>query len=60
MDRKLLGPGQSHEQLDHMLGDYLAVAISDVAIGNVPGGNKGNHAGLTEAEMTIPLIVVEM
>uniref|UniRef100_UPI004057848A alkaline phosphatase family protein n=1 Tax=Acetatifactor sp. TaxID=1872090 RepID=UPI004057848A len=58
--RKLLGHGDNHSRLDEMLGDYLAVAISDVAIGNVPGGNKGNHAGLTKAEMEIPLIAVEI
>lgn len=60
MEQKLLGHGRNHERLDEMLGDYLAVAISDTAIGNVPGGNKGNHAGLTEAEMRIPLIAVTL
>jgi len=56
---ELLGRGKNHKKLDKMLGDYLAVAISDVTIANEPGGFIGNHAGLTEAEMTIPLIAIE-
>lgn len=59
LNRQLLGCGESHTQLDGMLGDYLAVAVDDTAIGNVPGGHAGNHAGLTEEEMIIPLIAIE-
>ena len=45
-----------------MLGDYLAIAISNQSIFNthveahlMPGG----HAGLTKEELEIPLIAIE-
>lgn len=62
MEKKLFGTGQEHEKLDEMLGDYLAVAISDLSIYNTREERDrfiGVHAGLTEGEMRIPLIAVE-
>ena len=58
--KQLLGCGNNHAKLDQMLGDYLAVAIDDIALCNTESEHKGNHAGLTEEEMTIPLIAVEL
>ena len=59
---KLFGPGEDRPGLRDMIGDYVALAVSDVSIFNthyeaqvMPGG----HAGLTTEEMRIPLIVVE-
>ena len=59
---KLFGTGKDHDGLEGMIGDYVALAVSDRSIFNthleaqeVPGG----HAGLTREEITIPLIVVE-
>lgn len=62
IDRKLFGGGKEHSNFQGMLGDFLAVAISDVAI--YSSKEKVNthlaaHAGLTEDEMMIPLIVIE-
>jgi hypothetical protein len=60
--KKLFGPGKEHPRFKEFLGDYLAVAISDVSIFNSTEEVEkfiGAHAGLTEAEMMIPLIVVE-
>lgn len=59
--RKLLGTGENHPKLDKILGDYLAVAVSEVTINNVKRHNEhmGEHAGITEDEMTIPLIAVQ-
>jgi len=59
--KELLGTGNCHMKLDKMLGDYLAVAVSNVAINNVnrPVEFLGQHAGITEEEMTIPLIAVQ-
>ncbi len=44
-----------------MIGDYVALSVYDVSLFNthieaqeMPGG----HAGLTSAEVTIPLIVI--
>ena len=59
---KLFGPGEDRPGLRDMIGDYVALAVSDVSIFNthyeaqvMPGG----HAGLTAEESRIPLIVVE-
>ncbi len=59
---KLFGIGNDHESLGEMIGDYVALAVSDRSIFNthieaqeMPGG----HAGLTREEISIPLIVIE-
>jgi hypothetical protein len=46
-----------------MLGDYLAISVSDTSLFNthkeavlMPGG----HAGLTKEELEIPLIAIEL
>ena len=59
---KLFGIGKDHDGLERMIGDYVALAVSDRSIFNthieaqeMPGG----HAGLTKEEITIPLIVIE-
>ncbi len=59
LNEQLLGLGVNHPLLEKMLGDYLAVATGNVCINNQGQGNVGNHAGMTEAEMCIPLIAVE-
>lgn len=60
LEKQLFGFAPNHERLDDMLGDYIAVAISDVAIENTVAKHKGSHAGLTEDEMTIPFIAVDL
>ena len=62
LEEKLFGIGRDREGLSDMIGDYVALAVSDVSIFNthfeaqvMPGG----HAGLTAEECAIPLIVVE-
>lgn len=58
---KLFGTGKSHENVDGMIGDYMAVAISDLTIFNTveeAGKFKGVHAGYTKEELQIPLIVI--
>ena len=59
---KVFGPGQDRDDLPGMIGDYVALAVSDTSLFNthieaqmMPGG----HAGLTREEITVPLIVVE-
>ena len=58
LSKQLLGSGQNHPKLERMLGDFLAIAIGDTQIVNCESRFKGSHAGLTEDEMTIPLIAV--
>ncbi len=56
--RELFGKGMRPE-FPSMLGDYLAVGISDTVISNSPCDFLGAHAGLTKEEMTIPLFAIE-
>lgn len=58
LQKQLLGSGQNHPKLERMLGDFLAIAIGDTEILNTGKKFKGSHAGLTEDEMTIPLIAI--
>ncbi|MBR4225129.1 MAG: alkaline phosphatase family protein [Oscillospiraceae bacterium] len=58
----LFGTGKDRDGLGDMLGDYIALAVSDVSVFNthyeaqmMPGG----HAGLTPEEYIIPLIVFD-
>ncbi|MHB8129224.1 MAG: alkaline phosphatase family protein [Mobilitalea sp.] len=58
----LFGTGKTHPRFEEFIGDYLAVAISDVSIFNSKEEAEkfvGVHAGMTEIEMMVPLIVVE-
>lgn len=62
LDSKLFGTGKEHLNFQRMLGDYLAIAIDDLSIYNTREEADfylGVHAGLTEEEMTIPLIIIE-
>lgn len=62
LEKKLFGEGREHESFRDMLGDYLAVAIGDLCIYNTREEADffiGAHAGLTEEEMTIPLILID-
>lgn len=61
LERKLFGTGNEHLLFRSMLGDYLAVATGDTTIFNTQKEAEkfiSVHAGLTEGEMRIPLIVI--
>ncbi len=61
--RQIFGPGALHPKSDDFIGDYMTIATGDKAIyyrpeGAVPHGRMiGHHAGLTDAEMLVPLIL---
>lgn len=63
--KKLFGPGKPHPKTLDFVGDYLALGISDAMLEsrglgqNHPKQFRGQHAGLTRAEMRIPLIVAQ-
>ena len=62
LKENLFGTGAEHKFLREMLGDYLAIAAGDLSIYNSKEEAEfyiGVHAGLTEEEMIIPLIVIE-
>lgn len=59
---QLFGTGTDHPYFGEMLGDYLAIATDDLSIYSTKKEADyfiGVHAGLTEDEMIIPLIVIE-
>lgn len=56
---KLFGDGEENEIIKDTLGDYLAIAKTDKCI--LYNGNeehKGQHAGYTNEEIFIPLIII--
>ena len=59
LDEKLFGTGEEHELFRDSLGDYFGLAISDkffkYSVNSVD--LRSMHAGFTEDEMRIPLIV---
>jgi len=62
LEKKLFGDGEEHTRFQGFLGDYLAIAIAETSIFNAESEYKkfiGVHAGLTEWEMMVPLIVIE-
>ncbi len=58
---KLFGNGKASDKFESCLGDYLALAISDKGIIDEYDSNplKGLHAGVTEDEVLVPLIVID-
>lgn len=59
---KLFGKGAPHKNVDGMIGDYVAVAVTDLTIFNTKEEADniiGVHAGYTKDELEIPIIIVE-
>lgn len=62
LEQQLFGNGEVHPRFEDFLGDYLAIGIGDVSIFNSREQADffvGVHAGMTEDEMMIPLIIIE-
>lgn len=60
LESRIFGTGKDHACFRDMLGDHLAVAVSDTTIFNTREEQEkfiGVHAGLTKDELTIPLII---
>jgi predicted AlkP superfamily pyrophosphatase or phosphodiesterase len=59
--RSLFGPGKPHPRFEGFLGEYLAAATGDYAIRQSQLSPQfiSTHAGLTEEEMLVPLVIVE-
>lgn len=57
--KKLMGTGEEHEQFRPMLGNYLAIATSDLSILFLDEEFKAMHGSVTEDEMRIPLIIFD-
>jgi predicted AlkP superfamily pyrophosphatase or phosphodiesterase len=61
IDKQLFGNGNENIRFKSCLGDYLAIAISNKCIVDKidPNPLKGMHAGSTEDEVLVPLIIIE-
>lgn len=61
IDKNLFGDGIANEKFESCLGDYIALAISNKAIEDKHEDSplKGLHAGITDDEVMIPLIIIE-
>ena len=60
--KKLFGTGKDRDGLEDLIGDYVAVAVSNVSIFKThyeAQEMRGVHAGMTPEEYVIPLIVIE-
>lgn len=58
----LFGTGKSYENVNEMIGDYVAIGMTDLTIFNSTEEAKivkGVHAGYTNDEIQIPIIIVE-
>ena len=60
IDSKLFGDGQENEIFRDALGDYLAIAKADKTLLGVGSEKlKSHHAGYTDDEIYVPLIVID-
>ncbi|MFU8792823.1 MAG: alkaline phosphatase family protein [Acholeplasmataceae bacterium] len=54
----LLGTGEKHPLIDDFIGDFMAIAKGSYMFGLSKGTPfKAHHAGLTDAELRVPLII---
>ena len=59
VEKKLFGPGKPRKEFESMLGNYLAIGISDLSIFFAEAPLASMHGSITEDEMLIPLIVFD-
>ncbi len=62
LESKLFGVRGDHPRFEEFIGDYIAIAKSDMVLIYREGGDyfyKGQHAGMCDDEMMIPLIVCQ-
>jgi predicted AlkP superfamily pyrophosphatase or phosphodiesterase len=58
LDSKLFGIGVPHPKVNEFIGDFFSISISEyMFIFNESKGYIGHHAGLSEDEMIVPLIM---
>lgn len=60
IDSKLFGDGEENVIFRDILGDFLAIGITDKAIVYTGGEKlKSQHAGYTDEEIYVPLIIID-
>ncbi|MCL2593464.1 MAG: alkaline phosphatase family protein [Defluviitaleaceae bacterium] len=65
LQSELLGIGEKHSKIKDFVGDYMAIAVADIAlwykdINGEYNDFKGAHAGWTKEELIVPLIAIEV
>ena len=61
LENQLFGTGHNRPELEQMIGDFVALAVSDTSLTNTHFEAQkmpGMHAGLTQEEIKIPLIAI--
>lgn len=60
IDKKIFGTGKNHKYFNDEVGDYLAIGTGDKYFAYNENSTilKSMHAGMTEDEMLVPLIVI--
>ena len=60
INSKLFGDGEENEIFRDSLGDYLAIAVSDKSLLYIGSEKlKSHHAGYTDDEIFVPLIIID-
>ncbi len=61
LEKKLFGDGVENHNFEASLGDYIALGTGNryFELHYYPDDMKAHHAGITENEMVIPLIIIE-
>lgn len=58
LDMHYLGKGVAHPMIEEFIGDFIAIATgTKMIVLNQDKNFKAHHAGLTECEMSVPLII---
>ncbi len=58
LDSKIYGEGEKHKMIDSFLGDYMGLAIDKYMFTlNNGNGYIAHHAGMSEDEMMVPLVI---
>lgn len=64
LTKGILGGGRTHPKITDFIGDYMICAIADKSVKYLTLNTKpkpphaADHGGLTEEEMTVPLIII--
>jgi hypothetical protein len=62
LKRKLYGLGENHPEMKYRIGDYMLLMKKNYSIyyskSFAKNAMKGNHSGLSEDEMIVPLVAI--
>lgn len=61
LEKHLFGPGNENPMIQEFVGDYIGIAVGNTSMQMYHGKKEliGMHAGLTEEELRVPLILLE-